>query len=167
MVEKNKFKDPYGRLITQSLFIDFQYNEKFAVYTLEDHDKEYNGKIYPSLKRLYLEEEDIHEYNFATKHLYSWDHWKRLLNNKAIREHIDRWRDELEVAMAASGFRKILELADQDNYQAAKYIADRGWNSKRGRPSKEEIEREKRIRERISDEFSEDAERMNNIFKIK
>lgn len=166
MIDKKLFKDSGGRLITQSLFIDFQYEEKYAVYTLEDHDKEYNGKIYPSLKRLYLDEEDVHEYTFANKHLYNWNHWKRLVNNKAIRTHIDEWRDELEIKIASKGLQRILELADSDNYQASKYLADRGWNSRRGRPSKEELEKEKRIKERVEDEFSEDAERMNNIFRL-
>ena len=163
MIDKKLFKGKGGQLITQSLFIDFQYDETYAVYTLEDHDKEYNGKIYPSLKRLYLEEEDVHEYVFANKHLYNWQHWKRLVNNKAIRTHIDDWRDELEIKIASRGLQRILELADADNYQASKYLADRGWNSRRGRPSKEELEKEKRIKERVEDEFSEDAERMNNI----
>ena len=57
-----------GRPITQSLFLEIGYTEH-AVYTLKDDDYEYNGKVYPSLKKAYLELEDTTEYDFANQYL--------------------------------------------------------------------------------------------------
>ena len=167
MVDREKFKDSGGRFITQSLFLEYQYNTDMAVYTLDDFDKEYKGKKYPSLKALYLKSEDVHEYQFAKAHLYNWSHWQRLLENKWCRKHIEEWREELEVAIASRGVQNILDLAEDGNFQAAKYAADRQWSKRRGRPSKDEIARNNRIEERIHDEFSEDINRVQNIVSIK
>lgn len=165
-VDKSKFKDSGGRFITQSLFLEYQYNTDMAVYTLDEEDKEYKGVVYPSLKKLYLNSEDVHEYTFAKAHLYSWSHWLRLLDNKWCRKHIDEWREELEVAVASKGVQDILDLAEGGNFQAAKYAADRQWNKRRGRPSKEEIAKDKRIEERIANEFEDDVERVSNVVAI-
>lgn len=165
-IDKTKFKDVGGRFITQSLFLEYQYNTDMAVYTLDEQDKEYKGVIYPSLKRLYLQTEDVHEYEFAKAHLYSWSHWLRILDNKWCRKQIEEWREELQVAIASRGVQNILDLADGGNFQAAKYAADRQWNKRRGRPSKAEIEKNNRIQERIDSEFEEDAERINNVVSL-
>tara|TARA_Y100000310_G_C20498168_1_gene722576 strand:+ start:121 stop:531 length:411 start_codon:yes stop_codon:yes gene_type:complete len=134
-----------------------------AVYTLDGEDKEYKGKTYPSLKRLYLQEEDVHEYGFATKHLADWEHWKRLVANKWCLQHIERWREELEVLIASKGVQSILDLAEDGNFQAAKFAAERQWSKKRGRPSNAEKERKDKIDRMIDDEFREDEARIATI----
>lgn len=157
---KNQFKDKMGRYITQGLFIDFKYDETFAVYTLEDEDKEYKGCLYPSLKKLYLEMEDPTEYQFANKYLYGWDHWLVIKNNKALYEKIEKWQEELEVRIRAKGVHAMLRMTDSANFNAAKWVADGSWQQKRGRPSKDERERERRIRERAMAEVDEESARI-------
>lgn len=158
--DKSIFKDKTGRFITQGLFIDFSYDDTYAVYTLEDQDKEYKGILYPSLKRLYLEMEDPTEYNFANTYLYSWKHWQNIKNNKALYEHIEQWQEELEVRVRAKGVASVLRQAEKDSFNAAKWVADGSWSTKRGRPSNEEKARERKIRERAMAEAEADAARI-------
>lgn len=164
-MEKDKLKDTMGRPLTQGLFLEIGYNTDYAVFTLEDNDKTYKGKVYPSLKKLYLASEDPTEYRFAKEHLINWAHWKRLNANKMLKDHFDEWREELEVMLRSEGIASILEMtADGENFQASKWIADRGWEKRgAGRPSKQEVDRESRIQSRISEELTADIERMEKF----
>lgn len=157
--DKSLFKDSMGRLYTQGLFLEQGYNTESAVYTLSDQDKEYQGKIYPSLRRLYLEMSDPTEYHFAIKYLWGWDHWLRITANKALLEEIEKWREELEVKLRAVGVRSIISASGM-SFNAAKWVADGKWTLRRGRPSKEELEKERSIRERVAKEVESDSERI-------
>lgn len=159
------FKDKMGRFITQGLFIDFRYDETYAVYTLEDEDKDYKGNKYPSLKRLFLEMEDPTQYNFANKYLYNWDHWLAIKNNRELYKYIERWEEELEIRIRAKGVKKLMELSGKGNYNAAKWVADGSWETKRGRPSKAEKEHERKIRERAAIEAEEETARVIDLFR--
>jgi len=167
MVNKSKFKAEAGQYKTQVIFLEVNYNEEEAVYTLDGEDKTYKGVTYPSLKRLYLEMEDPTEYLFATKYLYDWDHWQRIVNNKMLFRHIEKWREELQLSLKAEGIRSMLDLASEGkSFQAGKYLAECGWEEgKRGRPSKEEVERAaKREADRIS-EFDADVATLSEFRK--
>lgn len=164
--DKTKFKDSGGRYITQSLFLENGYNTDFAVYTLTDADKEYNGVVYKSLRKLYLQEADPTEYNFAVKYLWGWEHWKRIVNNSLMTAQIEEWREELEVKLRAMGVASVI-LSSYDSFNAAKWVADGGWRGLRGRPSKAEKERDKKIRERVVGEVEDDASRIVDFLKRK
>lgn len=160
MIEKSKMLDDQGRPLTQSLFLEVGYTD-FAVYTLKDFHYDYNGKTYPSLKQLYLEMEDPTEYNFASTYLLGWRHWQRLCENKQLRKHIDEWRAELEYKLRSKAVGMMLESARMGNYQAAKWFADRGWSNKgAGRPSKADVEHERKVQAAIADEYNEDVVRL-------
>jgi hypothetical protein len=160
--KKADLVDTSGRPVTQSLFLEIGYSD-MAVYTLKDDHYTYNDKVYPSLKRLYLEAADPTEYEFANKFLLGWRHWKRLCENKQIRKHIDEWREELEMKLRCQGVKAMLMSAQSGNYQAAKWMSDRGWEARgAGRPSKEDIEREKKFQARISEDYSADVVRLFN-----
>lgn len=152
-----------GRPLTQSLFLEVGYNPA-AVFTLKDVDHEYNGKVYPSMKRLYLETSDPTEYKFANTYLAGWDQWMRITANKALLPHVEKWRFELEVKLRSEGVlavRRHSQSRHPSAWQASKWLADRGWDTKgAGRPSKEDAERDKRIVEDIHNEFLQDAGRL-------
>lgn len=158
-VDKTKMKDSMGRFLTQALFLELGYNVEFAQYTLEDEDKKYKGKTYPSIKRLYIEYADIGEYDFAKEYFGGWQHWKRLEGNEAIRHHIDQWREELELSIRSEGIRSILNIAtEKDSFQAAQWLAKAGWIDRRvGRPSKEEVEGERQKQARMKQEHLSDV----------
>lgn len=159
-MDKSLLIDSSGRPLTQSLFLEIGYAE-CALYTLKDNDHEYKGKIYPSIKRLYLEMGDPTEYQFANAYLLGWNHWKRLCANKAIREYIDEWRDELELKLRCEGVKSMIKSAADGNYQASKWLADRGWDNKgAGRPSKADVEKERKFQARASEDFKADVVRL-------
>lgn len=161
-IDKSKLKDELGKPYTQSLFLEPKYDVDIAVYTMKDSDHVYKGKTYPSIKRLYLEMEDVTEYEFANQYFLGWNHWLRMLDNKLIREQIDTWRDELEIKLRARAIKAMIKQADDGNYQASKWLADRQWITRAaGRPSKAEIEGEKSKITRINDEFTADIIRLN------
>lgn len=110
-IDKTKLRDSRGHPLTQSLFLEIDYNSEAAIYTLKDDDHTLNGKTYLSLKRLYLECEDPTEYDFAKKYLLGWSHWKRLQENKTIRKHIDEWREELEYQIRSQAVRDIITMS--------------------------------------------------------
>lgn len=162
---KDQLLDTSGRPLTQSLFLEFGYNTQYAIFTTNDEDKIYDGKVYTSLKRLYLEIGDPTEYKFAKTCLLGWRHWKRLCENKIFKPFVTEWRDELEVMIRSEGILNILEQSES-NYQAAKWMSDRGWDKRSaGRPSKAEADRERRVQEKIGDSLNAQILRMERFEK--
>lgn len=156
-------KDSGGKPITQSLFLELGYSS-LAIYTLKDDDYEYNGKFFYSLKKLYLEEEDPTEYIFANKYLLGIKHWLRICDNKQFTDIADEWRFELELKLRSQGIKAIIGAAKSGNQNASKWLSDKGWSDRSaGRPSKTDIEREKKIRMGMEDEFSEDLKRLQLV----
>ncbi len=159
-VDKKAFLDSAGKPLTQSIFLEVGYTDQ-AVYTLKEEDYEYKGKLYPSLKRLYIEMADVTEYEFANTYLLGLKHWKRICENKLLRQHIDEWREELELKMRSKGVKEAIKAAEMGGFQAAKWLADRGWGNRgAGRPSKEEIEREKKFQARVDSDYGQDIVRL-------
>ena len=166
-VDKTKFKDHRGRPLTQSLFLEIGYNTEFAVYTLKDDDHEYEGKLYPSLKKLYLKHEDPIEYDFASTYLLGWEHWTRICENKLLRNEVDKWRNELELKLRSQAFRDILDMtAEEKSFQAAKWLADKGWiGNPVGRPKKKDLEKEEAFEQSVKNEYGADVLRLADRFK--
>lgn len=160
-MDKSKLKASNGVPLTQSLFLEIAYS-KDAVYTLKDDDYEYEGKIYPSLKRLYLEMEDPVEYEFAKTHLLGWSHWQRMCANKQIAKHVEEWRHELELHIRSRAVKAVIAKAScEQGINAAKWIAEKGWSKNSvGRPNKQEEAREKRIQSELEVDFASDWQRI-------
>ncbi len=160
MNKQETMLDGMGKYRTQSLFLELGYGDD-ALFTLKEQDHQHDGKTYISMKQVYLSFEDPTEYEFANATLLGWKHWQRMCENKAIRKHIDEWREELEIKLRSQAIRDAIVQAKTGHFQAAKWVADRGWESRgAGRPTKAEVEREKNIQSRISDEYGGDVIRM-------
>jgi len=55
----------------------------------------------------------------------------------------------------------MISSAADGSYQSAKWLVDRGWDVKgAGRPSKQEVEREKKFQARVSEDFQADVVRL-------
>lgn len=160
IIDKSKMVDTGGRYLTQSLFLETNYTPN-ATYTLKDNDHLHDGVLYPSLKRLYIEFEDPTEYEFSKAYLMGWKHWQKMLGNKLLVAHITEWREELEFKLRARGVKTMMLSAGQGNYQASKWLVDRGWDVRgAGRPTKAAIEGEKALVARASEEYGADVIRM-------
>lgn len=152
--------DSMGRPLTQSLFLEIGYNED-AVYSLKEVDHFHNGRVYPSLKRLFLLTSDPTEYKFATTYLLGWKHWMRLCENKILKTHITEWREELEIKLRSEGVYQVMQASQGGSWQAAKWLADRGWDQRgAGRPTDEEKAKHLKIQEKIDNEYAGDIIRM-------
>jgi hypothetical protein len=129
--DNNPFKDSRNRELTKGLFQEYAYlSNATPVYTLKEDDYTLNGVTYPSLKRLYLEEEDLSEYVFAKKYLNSYRQWKKLQNVTEIAPHIEEWREELEIKIRSKALKAMIDTAlfeGSKGTAAAKYILDKGW----------------------------------------
>ena len=138
--DKKKMYDSSGNRITQSLFLETTYSE-FAIYTLKEADHDYKGRVYPSIKRLYLEMEDPLEYEFAERYFLSWDHWNRIVANKLLTPHVAAWRNELELKIRSKAYALMQKKAASGSPMAIKWLADKGWEFKQaGRPTRAEID---------------------------
>jgi hypothetical protein len=145
---KNKFKDPQGRWLTIGLFKETAIMQKsYIMFTLDE------------AKKQYLDCRDITGYEYSTKYLGGWQHWLQLKSSPILSPILDQWEDELEIMLRSEAIKKIQELSLSDKgYQAAKYLADKGWAIREaGRPSKEEIARNIKKDEKLYEEFGKNV----------
>jgi len=160
-----------ARLQTKALFFETtlpEYRiEMEPEWTLKERDHlAHDGKTYRSMKKIYLEMEDVTEYDFAIATLGSFIHWETLCKSSWFKEHIDQWRKELNLKLKAKGMRSIIKAATIDenlSFQAMKYLADNQYidkGGKRGRPSKEEVKAELKKEAEANKIFLDDAERI-------
>lgn len=168
VIDRSKLKDDIGKPLTQALFIEYGYDPTLAIYSWGNEDKEYKGIIYPSLKKLYLAEEDLSEYRFAKTHLLGWFQWQKMNSNKVLKEHIDTWREELYLIMRSEGIESLIDQASNGNFQAAKWLAEGLWEKKgAGRPTKESIQKEAARLDKLRDEYEGDISRLAHFAVVK
>lgn len=156
-----RFKDDRGHWFTSGLFYELAQDKSFSIYTIKEEDIEVEGKMYLSLKKLYLEDMDPTEYLFAEKYLGCWNQWQRIssmrnmYSGKRVKEIIQGWRDELRLKIKALAIKNImLKSLDDKGYQAAKYLADAGWDTSKRR-GKDDAEVKK-----VKAEVLDDAQRL-------
>jgi len=153
---KRKFTNLSGQLLTKGLF-----DCEGAPFTLADHDK--GSRL--SLRAIYLEAEDLLEYEFAEEHLDGWKHWKSLLKCNWFKEHIEEWRDALDLKIRSRSLRALMDEAsdplNRGYVQANRYLLDKGYlatvsSAKRGvgRPKKEEPDTTFDISDRLTDDVN-------------
>lgn len=154
MSKTKELKGGNGRFLTEALFYETSRdrNAYSPLFTLKA--EEHQGL--PSLKQIYLQYRDPTEYTFAMGVLGSWQHWELLCELSWFAPFVEEWRKELavllqsEAAAAALGVLSDAGAPAATKMQAARYVAEQGWKPKatKGRPKKEDIEKEtKRIAE--------------------
>jgi len=173
MDTKSKWKTDQGVYYTKSLFFEMitMADKPNCVYTLKAED---HPQGYPSLRRLYLEEEDPTEYEFACKYLGGIDHWKKLIECDWFKPHLESWRDELELKLKAKAYRRLMaEAADpmsKYKLEANKFILstvrrvqkneDLGEKNSKGRPDKSSVDKKALQIAQEQFELEQDANRV-------
>ena len=171
-VRSSKFRNDNNQKLLTALFIEtVQKNgtrEHFTLYTLRDQD--YKG--YPSLYRLYMEEGDVTEFRFASKHLESFEHWEALKACVWFKDHATRWAKELELKIRSDALAEIELVAankdDKNAFNANKFLITGGWKSEQekkstvGRPSKALIKEEASKLFQASASVDDDIKRLLN-----
>lgn len=161
--KKSAYTDKMGRFMTRSLFVETILKEQSLkgikpMYTLT------GVKGFTDVHEMYVNSADPTGYSFAIEAFESWDHFLHLSSLSWFRKHLASWESELEVKIRSKGMKALMKTATTEGSRgttAAKYIADAGWKTKRGRPSKEDVEREQIQQARIKEDLGDDAKRMN------
>jgi len=143
----SKFRNVSGTRYLKALFFEYNPDKSVVVYTLKDRDHE----GFPSLYRLYMEAEDVTEWEFANQYLDGWEHWQMLCECNWFKPYVERWRQELELKLRARALARIMKEAattSKNAYNANKYLSNAEWRgpeeakAKRGRPSAAKIKEE-------------------------
>lgn len=164
----NPLKDDLGRPRTTSLFWEFRSARHPYYWTLAEHDVEKDGVVVPSLQRIYLSYDHIphSEWDFAMDMFNSWGHWLRLQESPEIGAYIEKWREELAVKNKAIAVHQLMKAGKAGDVGASKYVADGKFEPpKRGRPSKEEVARQRKIAAAEREEMEQDKARVMSIVK--
>lgn len=163
----NKFSTENNIFYTNALFKEYNVNEpEVALYTVASEDIVADGKTYISIRKQYLLLEDPTEYEIASKYFDSWTHWKKVRESSKIKPHIDEWREELEVKLRSKGVKGVYHKALDGDYQANKWLAEKGFTGKKtrraGAPSKAEVTGEARKAAKVFGIVDAHHERMKN-----
>ena len=156
-------KDDAGKWLTLALFWEERHAKYNPSFTLKGYDLEKDGVIYPSLKNIFMEYADPTEYSFAIEVLGGWEHWQTMQRSYKLAPIFQTWRDELEIKLRSEALKAMRRSVVEDGSKgvaAAKYLAEKGWEKTRGRPSKDELAREEKVRTSIKADLDEDAERL-------
>jgi len=165
------YKNSNGVYYTKALFYEKASDKTNVVYTLKDN--EYMS--YPSLYTLYMDMEDVTEFEFATKYFANYEHWQLLCSLSWFSPLVDRYRNELELKLKARALKRILAESKgntRDAYMAAKYVLEKGWdkttNQKNniGRPTKDQITKQAKIIASEDTLLDSDFDRILNIQKV-
>lgn len=167
-IDRTVFRSTNGNYRMQALFLERQYKEPdktHCIYTLgKEHRISAQGNYTYSIYQLYLEEEDVTEYEFACKYFADYTHWKRICNCEWFKPFLAEMRESLTLKLKARAIRGIANIAgdgtSKSQLQALRYLADKGYidAKAKGRPSKEEVDAVAKEladeRERLEDEFN-------------
>lgn len=170
-VQETPFRNSVGKRITRSLFLELDPNPEhpYVKYTLKD--VEWRG--YPSLYRLYMDLGDLTEYEFATTYFESWEHWNEVCTIREFIPYLLRWRQELALLTKSQIVKNLKQESEKGSFQPNKILlefADQLQQSmpqafsttKRGRPSKDELNGELQRRADETERLHEDFERITN-----
>lgn len=135
LIPDNKLRNDQNRRITRSLFNEIVFDEQFNFFTLKRWDYAPRKGIPDGLVSFpltYLKYciEDPTEYSFALEVFGDWEHWMLVQELNPLKDLIAQLRAEKDIAIKSKGFLKIAkEVADdgKNSYQAAKWLAEKGW----------------------------------------
>lgn len=150
-----------------------QLKQYAPVYTLCEQSvwEPYHGVWLPSAKQIYLHSVD--EYDAARRMVGSVEHWNYLIKLDWFVEGTDdhrwtslsQWREEHQFIKESEALRRLWQKADEGNVAAIKALLDHQRPIKRGRPSKNEVEGEKKKAAKTKSEFDEDHSRVLNLVR--
>lgn len=115
-------------------------------YSLKKRDHKVGSKTYKSLHLIYIEMEDVTEYEFAMSVFGDYSVWENLCSLSWFKTHHQQMQKELVLKLKARTVRNMINDLNEGNasYNAQKYLADAGYldtnSKKRGRPSKDELD---------------------------
>jgi hypothetical protein len=165
------FKDNLNRWRTASLFYELNKDGFPSCFTTRSEDRVVDGVTYKSFRRLYLSYNHVpgYEYDFANECLGGWEHWLAVRKGRQLQELITSCQAELDIKARASAIKSIVNTAveGEGNTQlsAAKWLAEKGYIEKRGRPTKAEKEGYLKQEESLHSAVEDDLQRVLKVIK--
>ena len=165
---KNKFLGKGGVRLVRQLFIenDSIGENDVAIYTMHREGRMIEGKVYPSLYVLYMQEKDITEARFVSKYLYDWQQWNSIAASSWYRDEIARWRTDLKAKLMGELVDKLIEDAHSDSRSSkssAKYLVDKLSKGPKGKPSTAVVPTNEETAQKITHDIAEDVKRLRLI----
>lgn len=119
---------------------------EFRTYTREKKD---------FYRKKFLDSNDPTGFLFAEQWVEDgYRKWITMQNSFGVKEEFKEWKDTLNIKLQAQG---IIDIAAQrDSFQAAKWLADKGWVEKEDKRTKEY----KKRNSEMSDHIKADMERL-------
>lgn len=132
----SNFFDTRGIRRSVSLFQEFPHQSYPFYFNLTEQHKPTSY----SLKKLYIQENDPIEYNFAMKYFGSYSFWQRICETAWFGPFIEEWRLELKAKIESEALQLITRKSKDGDLVAMKYLAEKFTErTKRGRPSKNPV----------------------------
>jgi len=160
----NKFKGKGSKWITQGLFLEVSQTPASIMYTLQTWDKQYKGKHLPSLHKLYVDMEDLAEFEFANKYFANYEHWLRIKCKTFFKPYYEAMVKELNAKIRGRSLNTMLKqlAAGEATQSTLKYLADNDYIPKatRGRPSKQSVQEEIQSQAKLHTIYNSDLERI-------
>lgn len=132
--------------------------------------EELGGRKLIEVHSTFLECDDPTGYTWAMKYLEDYEVYKRLLKYDWFSTKINQLCEEIVRRKKAKAFTRLEQILEDGNdsqaLAAARYILEEGWEkspAKRGRPSKAEVEGERKAAARLTKEEQEDADRISLV----
>jgi hypothetical protein len=148
--DSSRLRSDAGQYFTQGLFYEYRHQStNKAPYNLKERD----WKGTKSMYQIYMSCDS--EYEAAMRLLGSWKHWQTLLNSPFFAKEVEKWREEREIKDAAMAKSVLVEQANEGNVAAAKTLLDMSTKRKAGRPTKAEVQAEKRKQAAISSKVTD------------
>lgn len=151
---------------TKLLFMEFSKGKLYQepIFTIDNYfDVCYSAtentqeQYHWSLRRLYLEAEDPHEYDFALSVFGCWDHWQKLTRSSFFTPYVEAWREELSIKLASKGVKSLLDKASGGDVVASKFLASKEWH-------KIHTKIEAKVKDKkIDTEVADDLARIRNL----
>lgn len=131
--KRDKFKGFGNKWLIDGLFLESTQNgDEGCLYTLQPWDKRKNGKFYPSIHKLFVEMEDVSEWNFANTYFDGYQHWLLIKSKPWFKEYYQKMVEELNAKIAGKSVKRMLEQmeAGEASQSTLAYLANKGYLDK-------------------------------------
>ena len=164
--DKSRMISEGNLLRTRALFLEPSYKmQDYVQYVLSPYDHPTRG--IPSIYRLYIEMEDLAEFDFANTYFLGMDHWRRICECEWFKPYLEEMRGDLQLKLKSRALARIKQEAEKEDsknyFQSLKYLADKGYieKDKKGRPSKAQVEAEAKKQASNKTELDDIMDRMD------
>lgn len=166
--KRNKYLGNGGKRLVKQLFIEWTNIGEYdlALYSFHREDRTIDGKLYPSLYKLYMATKDITEARFVSEYLYDWSQWNAIAKTVAFKDEIARWREELKAKVMGELVDKLIEDGlsnSRSSKSSAKFLVEKLSKRSAGKPATAVIPTSEEEASIIATEIADDMKRLKLV----